>query len=481
MAFNIGSFMGGAVGGYKTGLDLQKAINDKKYEEEQAKNIAGWKAPQGVGAESSAADKVDAEGQPKVVDLANSNQTVQQPAPVATGAVDTNPNMINVARFAEGGRVAAAALGLDADSMAAAAQSQQPQPTQQAPTPTAGLGAAPSQQPQAPTPQQLQKSYNTGKQMKQTLSKMMDTAAKYGKADDALKYFNATFGIEEKMIKENLPSAQRQFMTTGDPSGLINLYNDTFDDNHQIVDYSRNEDGTYTFKAQGPNGKTFDVKHTSEELEGLLATFQDPNARWKAKQAAATARAQKTFETDEDIRKEKAKGLTLSAGQKHVREDGTVVDNPKEDSSLSETELAFKASKGDKEAAKALDVITSHKSRVSAAGRAPKEKSFEVQAYEDWANEPANKGKGRNQYLKEKANWKEEGGLDTVTTSTETFDEKTMAVSKQSRTSKVKPEPPQKPQSADYKAYMERYEKFKGNPEAQKKLTAIARAKGIVK
>jgi len=83
---------------------------------------------------------------------------------------------------------------------------------------------------------------------------------------------------------------------------------------------------------------------------------------------------------------------------KIVLEGGQKVDVPK-----SELELAWRMADGDAE--KAANILVSQKAKVSAAGRAPQKQSDDDQSFADWKRKPENKGKGRDDYSREKASW----------------------------------------------------------------------------
>lgn len=329
-----------------------------------------------------------------------------------------------------------------------------------------------------------QQSLSRGKRLKGVLNRAMDTAAKYGRQEDAMRYFQATFGIEERMIKEQLPSAMRQFQTTGDVTGFVSLYNDAYDDNHQISGVDRDEEGNYIIKSLGPNGQERQQVMSRDQIGGLISTFDNPAARWQMKAKAAEERRQAILKHQIDLSLENAKlqnkikendskPFTLSEGQKRFDNEGKEVASvePKKDTSLNETELVMQAANGDPQLA--LKMIVDQKQRVARAGRAPVKQSSDERAFASWKRKSANQGKGYDDFLKEKANWKEtSAGLETVTTSKEIFGED--GITKETRSRKVKPMASER---AEYEARMKAYE---GNPKMQAKLTAYAKEKGII-
>lgn len=281
-----------------------------------------------------------------------------------------------------------------------------------------------------------------GKRLSARYNAMRDKALELGRMEAAKDYHDLGFQVRDKMVKEGITNAQRQFQLTGDIRGFVSIYNDAVDDGANIEGYEKTENG-YALRIND-NGKVMTREVSPDEIKGMVMEFNDPAHRYALEAEYNFKTKMETFKTDEDIRKEKAKGVTLSPGQKHFSADGNELYNPKDDSSLSETELAFKASQGDQNATKALNLIQSHKAKIAREGRAPRaerEIPFEQQAYQDWAAEPQNKGKGKNQYLREKATWSQSEPLDSVTESTVNYDEDGNE-KRTSRTSKVKPKQP---------------------------------------
>lgn len=522
MPLMLGSLVSGGISGFKAGLDLQDAVKQRKLERATAKRVGEaqqeikahegqWKTIQPI--ESSTILPGESAGMPDPKNQVASraitmpNQQVAQvdntKEPIALDDTQTDPNMLSNSikpiGLAEGGMVDASTLGLDSASMASPAQApmvnQALQP-QQAPQQVApqqapqGLDATAAQKPQqAPTPQQRQAYYSRAAIDKKLYDGLTDDAVKYGDGKAAMQYFKASFDTSQKMIKDNLANAQREFEQFGDLSSFKDLYNHAYPDGRQVSDIQKDDKGNYLIQSQGTDGKVTNATYSLDQVKSMLMHFDDTEGLWKAQAASAAARQKEINARDDDILKEKSKGVTLAAGAKHFNSDGTTYDNPKDDSSVSETELAVKAAKGDQEAIKALSLIEDHKQKVAREGRAPaqpREKSFEAQAYEDWAQEPANKGKGKNQYLKEKANWKtNDGGLDSITESESKLDKYGNEVGKTSRTThvpKVKPQTEaEKAHKVAYDGYISRLEKVKGNPQARKELEDIYRAKKVIK
>jgi hypothetical protein len=114
---------------------------------------------------------------------------------------------------------------------------------------------------------------------------------------------------------------------------------------------------------------------------------------------------------------------------------GGVMNVPK-----NEFELAWRESGGDPKLAG--EIIVKQKARVAAAGRAPERASDDDLTFADWKRKPENKGKGRDDYAKEKASWNKSDPLDTVTESETQYNDDG-SEKKVSRTSKVPSKPKQ--------------------------------------
>lgn len=68
-----------------------------------------------------------------------------------------------------------------------------------------------------------------------------------------------------------------------------------------------------------------------------------------------------------------------------------------------EIELAYQMADGDPN--KAAEILVNQKSKIAAAGRAPSKPSDDDEAYADWRKKSENKGKGRDDFAREKAGW----------------------------------------------------------------------------
>lgn len=186
-----------------------------------------------------------------------------------------------------------------------------------------------------------------------------------------------------------------------------------------------------------------DVEETSKTPESTMNKYTDENGNevvakaggetiTKKREATtqdAAERAMKSgdFEAGEGLLKMSAKkekvydSIKLDDGSifsfdkstgtgKVILQGGGTMDVPK-----NEMELAFKIAGGDPQ--KAADILVNQKARIAAAGRAPERASDEDMAYADWKRKPANKGKGRDEFAREKASWgkSNDSGLVEVT------------------------------------------------------------------
>jgi hypothetical protein len=151
----------------------------------------------------------------------------------------------------------------------------------------------------------------------------------------------------------------------------------------------------------------------------------DDGKELSAQEAASKAMKAGDFEAGEGL----IKMVPKSSGYKSIElKDGSVfsfdestgsgkvilkgvgeVDVPK-----NEIELAYKIAGGD--AKKAADILVTQKAKVAAAGRAPERASDDDLTFADWKKKPENKGKGRDDYAKEKSLWgKADENVQTVT------------------------------------------------------------------
>ena len=441
----FGAFAGGVAGGYERGLALREKI-DKRKKEKEEKDARRQEMEAGAeadakfdGQQASVGEQpITVEGQglnnggmTNDVGLNNAGLSSINYMPEEKPAAFKNGGLVR--KYADGGLVDEVAkpksYGLSSVSMAADPSSLSFQTNQEA------TQTQPAQSQPAPKA-------DFGKRLSARYNAMRDKALELGRMEAAKDYHDLGFQVRDKMVKEGITNAQRQFQLTGDIRGFVSIYNDAVDDGANIEGYEKTENG-YALRIND-NGKVMTREVSPDEIRGMVMEFSDPAYRYAAEAKYNLETKLETFKTDEDIRKEKAKGVTLSPGQKHFSADGNELYNPKDDSSLSETELAFKASQGDQNATKALNLIQSHKAKIAREGRAPRaerEIPFEQQAYQDWAAEPQNKGKGKNQYLREKATWSQSEPLDSVTESSVNYDEDGNE-KRTSRTSKVKPKQP---------------------------------------
>jgi len=470
---------------------------------------------------------------------------VQNEAPIYTAPADVevNPNLLRDTKFADGGRVHAkfkmpmyadgdrvdaSSLGLDAAAgqtprvppteplqqapqsdprMQPAAQiapnfNQQQQATEPTTPTTQGLDAVPAQSkaPQVPTPRQREAYYSRAAIDKNMYDKLTDNAVKYGNGKAALQYFKASFDTSRNMIKDNLKYAQREFEQFGDLSSFKDLYNHAYPDGRQVSDIQKDDKGQYVITSQGRDNKPLTQTYSTDQVKSLLMNFDDTEGLWKAQAATAAERQKLDEASTRKVKEEKSKGVTLASGAKHFNSDGTTYDNPKADGGLGDEIDIMKAAENPKDpnyelANKMLARKKKEKIDTAVAGRAPKEVRLDERAAQAWL--AANKGKTLDDYMTHAANRKEsDNELETQkVTEKPVFDAMGVPVMEvgadgkptnkqmieRSVTKNEKIPAPVKEQSTDYKAYMERYNKFKGNPAAQKKLTDIARSKGIVK
>jgi hypothetical protein len=195
------------------------------------------------------------------------------------------------------------------------------------------LQPARQQMPVAAQPQQRQQQQerpNPGIAMSRSFNAMRDKAMELGRPDMAIQYQQAGFQIRDRMFKDGLENAQRAYDTTGDIGGFVKLY-DSIDDGVDVTGYERTPNG-YKIKFSS-NGTEGEQEYTPEQIKDLIMNFSDPAARYAAERQAQAARSKKTFETDEEIRKEKevAKGKVQERDPyKTYVQDGTVIQEAKD-------------------------------------------------------------------------------------------------------------------------------------------------------
>jgi hypothetical protein len=187
------------------------------------------------------------------------------------------------------------------------------------------------------------------------------------------------------------------------------------------------------------------VEETSKTPESVMNKYVDENGQEQVTKAGGETVTKTREATSQDAAQrlaregkfEQAKGLLSLGGKERSYEsvkldDGSVLSFDKStgtgkivyqggksvDVPKSELELAWRQAGGDPD--KAAKIIVEQKARVAAAGRAPEKASDDDLTFADWKKKPENKGKGRDDYAKEKARWSKDGGdnMDEVTTKT---------------------------------------------------------------
>lgn len=506
MGFNIGSFMGGAANGAKFGLDLQDAINKRKMQESLAKRVGDARAKlanhEAENQQLINQPSNDIEANNADVQVENIDQSSADNTPINQNLLSNSINPISQSydvapKFAEGGLVDASSLGLDSASMAnpkpvpMVNQALQPQaqPTTPQPTPQAqqqkplGLDSA---QAKAPTPQQRKAYYSRAAIDKELYDGLTDDAIKYGDGQAAAQYFKASFDVSQKMIKDNVANAQREFEQFGDLSSYKDLYNHAYPDGRQITNIGKDDKGNFTITSQGSDGKPESGTYSLDQIKTMLMHFGDTEGLWKAQAASAAERQKQINETDSKIKVETAKGFNLSAGEAHFDSTGKRVainEKPKDiglDNMFDAERAAADPTNPNHQLG--LDILENSKKRDIEKSAATKTPDFDEQAYaEEKARNPS---LTRLEFKRQIANLKDDKELlDSVTTKTNELDKYGNELSSTTRTTKVKPvvKSDTKPTSPAYQAYLERYNKFKDNPEAIAKLNAIAKSKGIIK
>lgn len=442
----LGSFAGGLVKGYSAGLDIkdkmaQRDIRDKKKKIEDDALEAG----------KNVAPIFDDESPIRVNDTADfggmtANNTMgsepMQTSDYGLGLLNygdgkpqnTTSGLASVQRFADGGLVQEPPKPMAFESQSPIKDLQQ----------TAGLDAINQTQAQPQAAQQARKP-NFGKTLSAKYNAMRDKAMELGDMQLATEYEQAGFKIRDRMFNEGIGKANNQFKLTGDIKGYVDMYNHAIDDGSQVEGYEPTQNG---YKMQINNGgNVIEQEFTADQIRDLVMDFHDPATRYAAEREFMEKRKQKTFETDEDIRKskenEKNKVQTFGLDSIAMQNGQVIYDGSKNRQALKDALDVQRAAENPNDpnyelANKILARQKKEKIETAIASRAPRaerEPSFERLAYEDWSKEPVNKGKGKNQYLKEKSTWGKDEPLDSVTETSTVYEGDTEK--KVSRTSKV--------------------------------------------
>lgn len=431
---NILNGLGHAAGGFARGMQMSEQIQDMKDRRDERKNKKDIDA-QIKQAGVDAASGYYQEYEPITVENPTggisppNGQSSQQDGQLPVGLADldyTSPSDQTqvVQRFADGGMVQ------DQKSMVAQVNAASP-----------GLESFQSQQ-SAPVSRPKP---NPGMAMSRSFSAMRDKAMELGRPDLALQYQQAGFQIRDRMYNEGIKNAQRAFDMTGDIGGFVKVYNDIIDDDAKVDGYEKTDNG-YKLKIN-MGGNIVEREFKPEQIRDMVMSFNDPAARYAAERAAMDARNKKTFETDEDIRKENAKPHAVGLDSVLVGGDGKVIYDGSANRPKFRNDQEVYAAANDPAdprhdiAVKMIKQQHGEKVSIARESRAPKEAkqpTLEDRAYEDWKAKPENSGKGISDFLKDKASWGKDIGLDTVTTSTSTIDPVTGAeTSKETRSTKV--------------------------------------------
>lgn len=426
----LGAFAGGVGNGMMMGEKIQD-MKDKRDKRKSQDEIDKQIKEAGLNGAKEYYDSIQVEdfGQPQSQQV---QQSQDSQLPVGLGTIDyTSPNEQTqlVQQFADGGMVQ------DPNAMVNQVNN------------NAGLT---SMQPTQPAPKSAAKQKpNPGYAMSKSFSAMRDKAMELGRPDLALEYQQAGFQVRDRLYKEGISNAQRAFDMTGDIGGFVKVYNDIIDDDARVDGYERTENG-YKLKINN-GGNIIEREFKPEQIRDMVMSFNDPGARYAAERAAMDARNKKTFETDEDIRKAKAtEGAKLhTVGLDSVMVDGTgktVYDGSANRPKFKNDQEVYQAANDPQDprnqlAKSMIKQMREEKVSVAVASRAPKdpkEKSLDDRAFDDWSKKPENAGKGISDFLRDKAQWGNDVGLDTVTTITSKVDPVTGAeISKESRTTKV--------------------------------------------
>lgn len=361
-------------------------------------------------------------------------QQAQNPA-IGTTYPDYTPQ-----KFADGGMVQ--------DPNAFVNQVQQPTQQQASPMQSVGLDSLAKKQ-AAPTQQKPRKNpFQIASDLKDAYYEAAKVAHAEGGNDLAMKFMTLGFEQEDKLYKHEKNKALNAFDLTGDVNALVPLYNDQVPDGHTITSASQTPDGKYKFSIQAPNGKQIEQTYSKDDILGMVSSIDDPATRFALRAKSLLERQNKLFDAELDVQKHKE----IEANKVHtVGLDSVLMDgkgNKLYDGSANRPKFkneqdvyAAANDPADPRSQLAKSIIRQQREEkisTATASRAPREIPLEKLAYADWQKKPENSGKGISDFLKDKASWGKDIGLDTVTTSTSTIDPVTGAeTSKETRSTKV--------------------------------------------
>ena len=290
---NILTGLGHAAGGFARGAILGEHIQEMKDKRE---NRRIEKEIQQAGIDIlNQEDEEPITVENPTGGIAPPGSTQNSQLPVGLSTLDyTSPNEQTqvVQKFADGGMVQ--------DQNSLVSQVNQ----------ASGLSSMQPQQQVAPVAKQRS---NPGIKLSKAYNAMRDKAIELGRPDLAMQYQQVGFQVRDRMFKEGLQGAQRAYETTGDIGGFVKLY-DSIDDGVDVTGYERTPAG-YKIKFSS-NGQEAEREFTPDQIRDMVMNFNDPAARYAAERQAMAAREKKTFETDEEIRKQNA----IEAGKTHERD-----------------------------------------------------------------------------------------------------------------------------------------------------------------
>ena len=131
-------------------------------------------------------------------------------------------------------------------------------------------------------------------------------AAQSGRMGRAAELVQEAQATRVRAAGQQAETGLRQFMTGGDPSGLIEAFN-TIDDGVKATSIVPLSNGAIQLNMTNAKGQPQQMITTKDQLPQLVTQYFDPQAAYQRSLSVAADRAKATFATNEDIRKETAK------------------------------------------------------------------------------------------------------------------------------------------------------------------------------
>jgi hypothetical protein len=195
------------------------------------------------------------------------------------------------------------------------------------------------------------------------------------------------------------------------------------------------EDKRAAAEMERNKGYMADVEETTKTPESVINKYTDENGQEQVAKAGGDEIKTTRKATMQDAAERALKDGNLATYEKfkssipkdtftklaeneklfNDRTGALIAEGNKKAEKIEVNEMIFRAAAGDKDAQAFLDKMSAIDIKKAVAGRAPTRASDDDQSYADWKSKPQNKGKGRDDYMKEKASWGKNNDLDIQT------------------------------------------------------------------